>query len=381
MDFDIPDELAMMVDVVRRFREEELMPLEHHFLEQGRFTKEERDTLDEKAMAAGLWALDVPEELGGQGIGELASCLVVEELFKHPSMYVFGGSPEPVLYRCDEDQRERYVMPVIRGELRSCYAFTEPDSGSDMANMRTYAVRKGDDWILNGTKTFISKADRADFVILFAVTDREAGRKGVSVFLVDMDTPGLTISQQIKTMGDDWDPVELSLTDCSVPHANLVGEPGQGWELAGEQLLHGRLRIAAYQLGIAQRSIEIAVEWAQARTTWGKPLAARQAIQWMIADSVVELEAARMLVYRAAVSRDLRKSTPRDDYIAKLYATEMSGRVTDRALQILGGMGYAKETPVQSFYRQSRLWRIGHGTSEIHRWMIARDILGSAARD
>ena len=381
MDFEISDELRMMVDVVREFRERELMPLEHHFLVQGRFTAEERDAIDEKAKAAELWALDVPEDLGGQGVGELAMCLILEELYKHPAMYSFGGSPEPVLYHCNDEQKQRYLLPVISGERRSCYAFTEPDAGSDMAAMRMAAVRDGDDWILNGTKTFISKADRADFVIVFAVTDPESKREGVSVFLVDYDTPGFGVSRKIPTMGDDWDPVEMSFVDCRVPHANLVGEPGDGWKLAGQQLLHGRLKIAAYQLGIAQRCIDIAVDWAQKRVTWGKPIAARQAIQFMLADSRVELEAARLLVYRAAWKADQGLDHAQDDYIAKLYATEMSQRVTDRALQILGGVGYATETPVQSFYRQVRLWRIGHGTSEIHRWMIARDMLGKAARD
>ena len=381
MDFEISDELRMMVDVVREFRERELMPLEHHFLVQGRFTAEERDAIDEKAKAAELWALDVPEDLGGQGVGELAMCLILEELYKHPAMYSFGGSPEPVLYHCNDEQKQRYLMPVISGERKSCYAFTEPDAGSDMAAMRMTAVRDGDDWILNGTKTFISKADRADFVIVFAVTDPESKREGVSVFLVDYGTAGFGVSRNIPTMGDDWDPVEMSFVDCRVPHANLVGEPGDGWKLAGQQLLHGRLKIAAYQLGIAQRCIDIAVDWAQKRVTWGKPIAARQAVQFMLADSRVELEAARLLVYRAAWKADQGLDHAQDDYIAKLYATEMSQRVTDRALQILGGVGYATETPVQSFYRQVRLWRIGHGTSEIHRWMIARDMLGKAARD
>ena len=381
MDFEISDELRMMVDVVREFRERELMPLEHHFLLQGRFTAEERDAIDAKAKAAELWALDVPEDLGGQGVGELAMCLILEELYKHPAMYSFGGSPEPVLYHCNDEQKQRYLMPVISGERKSCYAFTEPDAGSDMAAMRMTAVRDGDDWILNGTKTFISKADRADFVIVFAVTDPESKRDGVSVFLVDYGTPGFGISRNIPTMGDDWDPVEMSFVDCRVPHANLVGEAGDGWKLAGQQLLHGRLKIAAYQLGIAQRCIDIAVDYAQQRVTWGKPIAARQAVQFMLADSRVELEAARLLVYRAAWKADQGMDHAQDDYIAKLYATEMSGRVTDRALQILGGVGYATETPVQSFYRQVRLWRIGHGTSEIHRWMIARDMLGKAARD
>ena len=381
MDFEISDELKMMVDVVREFRERELMPLEHHFLTQGRFTPEERDALDVKARAAGLWALDVPEEFGGQGIGELAMCLVVEELFKHPGMYLFGGSPEPVLYHCNEELRQRYFLPVIRGERRGCYAFTEPDAGSDMARMRARAVRDEDDWILDGTKTFISKVDRADFVIVFAATDPDAGSRGFSVFLVDMGTPGFEVSREIATMGDDWNPCELSFSSCRVPDANRVGELGAGWKLAGEQLSHGRLKIAAYQLGIAQRCIDIAVDWAQTRITWGKPLAARQGIQWMLADSRVELEAARLLVYRAAWKADAGLEHTMDDFAAKLYATEMSQRVTDRALQILGGIGYATETPVQSFYRQVRLWRIGHGTSEVHRWMIARDMLGPAARD
>lgn len=381
MDFEISDELRMMVDVVREFRERELMPLEHHFLKQGRFTAGERDEIDEKAKAAELWALDVPEELGGHGVGELGMCLILEELFKHPAMYVFGGSPEPVLNHCNAAQRECYLMPVIRGERRSCYAFTEPDAGSDMARMRMTAVRDGDEYVLNGTKIFISKADRADFVIVFAVTDADATRKGISVFLVDMGTPGFSVSKDMPTMGDDWDPVEMSFVDCRVPAANLVGEPGDGWKLGGEQLLHGRLKIAAYQLGIADRCIEIAVEWAKTRVTWGKPIAARQAIQFMLADSRIELEAARLLVYRAAWKADQGQDHTQDDYMAKLYATEMSARVTDRALQVLGGTGYVTESPVQSFYRQSRLWRIGHGTSEIHRWMIARDMLGKAARD
>lgn len=381
MDFDIPDELEQLVASVRRFRESELMPLEHHFLTQGRFTVKERNAIDVKAKEAGLWALEAPVELGGQGLGQLGMCLVLEELFKHPAMYVSGGNPEPVLYHCNEEQRERYLLPVIRGERRSCYAFTEPDAGSDMANMRLTAVRDGDDWVLNGTKTFISKVDFADFVIVFTVTDPGAGSKGTSVFLVDMDTPGFSVSREIKTMGDDWDPCELSFVDCVVPDANRVGELGDGWRLAGEQLNHGRLKIAAYQLGIAERCLEIAVDWAKQRVTWGKPIATRQSIQWMLADSRVELEAARLLVHRAAWKADRGDEHSQDDFMAKLYATEMAQRVSDRCLQILGGIGYTTETPVQSFYRQVRLWRIGHGTAEIHRWMIARHMLGDAARD
>lgn len=250
-----------------------------------------------------------------------------------------------------------------------------------MAAIRTTAERKGDTWVINGVKTFISYAERAGFVILFATTDRARGAKGVTCFLVEKGTPGFSLSRPIPTMGDDWEPHQLTFEDCVIPDANRLGPVGGGWKLAVEQLTHGRLKIAAYQLGIAQRCLDIAVEWARNRTTWGKPIASRQAVQWMVADSATELDAARLLTYRAAWLYDQGKRSETEAFMAKLYATEMAQRVTDRCLQILGGLGYSKELPIQSFYRQVRVWRIGHGTSEIHRWMIARDLLGSAARD
>ncbi|TDD70726.1 pilus assembly protein CpaC [Jiangella aurantiaca] len=381
MDFTIPDDLRDFVGVVRRFRERELMPLERDFLLEGRFSADLRTELEHRARRQGLWALDVPEEYGGQGLGTLGACLVGEELFQHPAMFEFGGSPEPTLYACSEEQRHRYLYPIIKEDLRCCYAFTEPGGGSDVAAIRTRAMRDGDHWVINGTKTFISYAERADFVILFATVDPDLGSRGVTCFLVDMDNPGLTRSRSIPTMGDDWDPHELSFENCVVPDANRVGEVGGGWRLATEQLTHGRLKIAAFQLGIAQRCVDIAVEWAKERTTWGRPIASRQAVQWMLADSVTELEAARLLTYRAAWLADEGRTVTSEAYMAKLYATEMAQRVTDRCLQILGGLGYTRELPIQSFYRQVRVWRIGHGTSEIQRWMIARELLGPAARD
>ncbi|ASR37398.1 pilus assembly protein CpaC [Prauserella marina] len=381
MEFSIPDELAMFVESVRRFREKELMPLEQDFLLAGRFDAATRTALENRARRQGFWALDVPEEYGGQGMGVLASCLVAEELFKHPAMFEFGGSPEPVLYHGTEDQKARFLYPVVKEDRRCCYAFTEPGGGSDVAALRTTAVRDGDDWVINGTKTFISHAERADFVILFATIDPAKGARGVTCFLVDKGTPGFELSRPIPTMGDDWEPHELTFTDCVVPDANRLGEVGGGWKLATSQLTHGRLKIAAYQLGIARRCVDIAVEWAKRRVTWGKPIATRQAVQWMLADSVTELEAARMLTYRAAWLADEGEDCENEAFMAKLYATEMAQRVTDRCLQILGGLGYSKELPIQSFYRQVRVWRIGHGTAEIHRWMIARNLLGLSARD
>jgi acyl-CoA dehydrogenase len=325
--------------------------------------------------------MDVPEEQGGQGLGTLGACLVAEELFKHPAMFEFGGSPEPVLYEAEGELRERYLKGVVEGGLRSCYAFTEPDAGSDFARIRTTAVRKGGDWIINGTKVFISEADRADFCILFASTDPPLGGRGITCFLIDKGTPGFELSRPIPTMGDGWEPYELTFHDCVVSDAQRLGEVNGGWALASEQLTHGRLKIAAFQLGIAQRCIDLAVDWAKQRITWGKPIATRQAVQWMLADSAVELDAARLLVYRAAAMADNGEHIRNEAFMAKLYATEMAQRVTDRCLQIFGGLGYSREVPVQSFYRQVRVWRIGHGTAEVHRWMIARNMLGLTSKD
>ncbi|MQA84276.1 MAG: pilus assembly protein CpaC [Streptosporangiales bacterium] len=379
MDFAVPEELRMLVDAVRQFRERELAPLEHEFLINGDWDVKTRLALEERARELGFWALDVPEAYGGEGLGELAMCLIAEELYKHPAMFEFGGSPEPALYLCNDEQKERFFFPVIRGERRSCYAFTEPDTGSDFAGIRTRAERNGDKWVINGRKTFISHVDRADFLILFATTDPSQKARGVTCFLVDKGTPGFEVSRPIPTMGDAWTPYELSFQDCVVPDANRLGEPGGGWAIANHQLSHGRLRIAAYQLGVAARSLDLAVEWAKQRETWGKPIGTRQGVQWMLADSQVELDAARLLVYRAAWMVDQKLATRHEAFVAKLYATEMAQRVTDRCLQIFGGLGYSRELPIQSFYRQVRVWRIGHGTSEIHRWMIARQMLGLSA--
>jgi acyl-CoA dehydrogenase len=381
MDFNIPDEYKELVESARRFRERELMPLEAQFLADGDFTPKLRTELELKGRAHGLWALDVPEELGGQGVGTLGACLVAEELFKHPAMFQLGGSPEPILYECDEKQREKYLLPIIHDGKRSCYAFTEPETGSDFAGIRTTARRQDDGWVINGSKLFISEVERADFCIVFASTSPGLGSRGITCFLVDVGTPGFELSRPIPTMGDAWEPYELTFRECYVPDENRLGPVDGAWGLGADQLSHGRTKIAAFQLGIAQRCLDMAVEWASQRQTWGKPIGSRQGVQWMLADSEVELQAARLLTYHAAWMADEGMPIRNEAFIAKLYATEMSQRVTDRCLQIFGGLGYSKELPIQSFYRQARVWRIGHGTSEIHRWMIARNMLKLSSRD
>jgi acyl-CoA dehydrogenase len=385
--FDPPAEVRELVARTRAFVSNELDPLEAQFLQDGGIGWPQRRELELKARDLGLWALEAPVADGGLGCGQIALAFVAEELYKSPIMFgpipgdVFGGSPEPALYHCTEEQKERYFHPVINGEKHSAYAFTEPETGSDVSAIRTTAVRDGEEWVINGRKKFIGWVDFADFVILFASTNPGAGARGVSCFLVDTGTPGLEQVRQLATMGDQWAPWELAFEDCRIPADQLLGELHGGFAIGNEQLTHGRLKIAALQLGLAQRSIEIAVEHAKSRETWGRPLASRQAIQFMLADSEVELQAARLLVHRAAWMADNDQLIRNEAFIAKLYAAEMAQRVTDRCLQIQGGLGYLRESPIQSFFRQARVWRIGHGTSEIHRWMIARNMLDLGSGD
>ena len=246
--------------------------------------------------------------------------------------------------------RENEPVPLTQGEV------------DRLLNVATEARPKVRADFTVGESVKVIAGPLSDFTGEIAEINAEQGRLKVLVSIFGRETPA-----------------ELSFSDCRVPDANRVGEVNGAWEIANYQLSHGRLRIAAYQLGIAQRSLDLAIDWAKKRETWGKPIGARQAIQWMLVDSYVELEAARLLVYRAALKTDAGKATRNEAFIAKLYATEMSQRVTDRALQVFGGLGYTLEVPVQSFYRQARLWRIGHGTTEVHRMMIARELLGATA--
>jgi acyl-CoA dehydrogenase len=379
VDFDLPDDVQRLVAVARDFREQRLAPLEAEFLREGNVPWPLRPQLQAEARELGLWAIDVPRAHGGLGLGQLAVCAVHEELNKHPMMFEVGGAPEPVLYHCAPHQWERYFAAVVAGERRSAYAFTEPGTGSDLGAIETTAVRDGEEWVIDGRKLFIGLAERVEFLILFASTDPSRGGRGVSVFLIDSGTPGYEVVRTIPTMGDAWDPCELRFDGCRVPDTQLLGELNEGFATADDQLSHGRLKIASYQLGIAQRCIDLAVAWAQERTTWGQPIASRQAIQFMLADSAVEVDAARLLVYRTAWRADRGDDVRTDAFKSKLFATEMAQRVTDRCLQVFGGRGYARDSPIQSFFRQVRLWRIGHGTAEIHRWMIARDLLGPAS--
>ena len=382
----LPDELRILRETVADFIRQEIVPAEAD-LDPDAF-KLPPDVLaaaQEKAKAAGLWCVQSPSEYGGAGLGLLAQCIVAEEAAQCrmgayiPAGGAFGWDPPNVIFEGSKDLIERYGVPGVESGMKTFVAISEPSGGADPArSISTVARPDGDRYILNGTKLWISGADESEWGIVFARTDRGAGRSGISCFVVENDTPGLTT--QLVPVIRPWYPCELFLDDVEVPAANLLGEENQGFAVAQSWLVHGRVPYAAGTIGIAQAALRIATDYAKERVTFGKPLAQRQAVQWMLADSEIELRAARGLVYDAAWKADLGQDFKVEASIAKVYATETAGRVVDRCIQVLGGMGVSKEMPLERWYRELRIKRIGEGPSEVHRLVVARHLLGKAAQ-
>lgn len=385
MEFAIPEELKRLRESARRFVAEELMPLEPQYGQEHDIPDDVRARLQARAKDLGFWAFDLPVEYGGGGVGALGMCLVFEELaqcnvpaFRAPS--VFTPYLGPVLFRGNAEQKEKYLMPVIRGDKRTCFALTESSGGSDPTSMATRAVRDGSGWVINGNKTFITGADKADFIQLFARADGK-GREGVTCFLIDKGTPGLSLGQSFELMSPDH-PWELILDNVRLPGSQVVGEVGRGWELAREFLDKGRLIHGPKAIGRAERALKLAVDWANQRKTFGAPLASRQAIQWMIADSEVELHAARLMTYHAAWKADQGLDYHAEASMVKLHADEMMLRVVDRAIQIHGGLGLSRELPLELMYRDARSRLITEGSQEMQRMIVASEILsGRSAID
>lgn len=379
MDFAIPEELRMLRDSTRRFVEQELLPLEALYANEADIPDDVRASLQAKAKELGFWAYDLPEDVGGGGVGYFGMCLVMEELarcnvpsFRAPSVFTpYLGS---VLFSCNDEQKQKYLMPVVRGDKRTCFALTEPNGGSDPSQMRTTAVREGDNYRINGNKIFITGADKADFVQLFARTGDTSAGGGVSCFLIDCGTPGMRLGQNFELMSPDR-PWEIVFEDAIVPASQMVGEPGKGWELARGFLDIGRLIHGPKAIGRAERALELAIDYAKQRKTFGEPLANRQAIQWMIADSSVELNAARLMTYHAAWRADQGMNFHAEASQVKLYCDDMYMRVVDRAIQIHGGMGLSRELPLELMYRDARSRTITEGSSEMQRTIIAREML------
>lgn len=385
MDFELSSEQRMMLDVTRRFVERELMPLEGAMQEaerEGRYfpDPETTEALQGKARQAGLWGLMTPEEYGGVDLGFMMAALIWMETARSFVPFQFGGQADNILYHGNEEQKERYLVPTINGERKSCFAITEPGAGSDAKNIRMTAVKDGRDWILNGEKTFITGGNEADFAIVFAVTNRDRSTRsseGITAFLVDREM-GWT-SSPIPTMGG-WFPASLAFEEVRVPEENILGELGKGFYLALEWIGSGRIYIPARAVGQAQRLIEIGVEYAKTRETFGQPIANYQAIQWMLADSAVELEQVKWLVLRAAWIADQGRDYRQAASMAKLSGAQMIWQVADRMMQLHGGMGYTKEMPIERVLRDVRVYRIYEGTDEIQRRTIARNLLRGYAK-
>ena len=379
MDFALDDEQIAIRDTARRFITKEIMPLETEVLRRERagepgLRADELRQLQGKARDFGFWGLSTPEEYGGMNLPAVTQSLLWTEAGRCIVPFRFGGEADNILYHADDKQRDEYLVPTIEGERNSCFAITEPGAGSDAANIKLTARRDGDDWILRGEKTFITGGNEADFAIVIAVTDPARGvhRGGATAFLVDR-AMGWT-STPIQTMGPAT-PASLHFDDVRVPSSNILGELGQGFELGMKWILEGRWRIPAWAVGIAERALTMAIGYANTRETFGAPIGTNQAIQWMIADSEVEMEAARGLVLRAAWTVDQGQDARHACAQAKLFAAGMANRVVDRALQVHGGMGYTRELPLERMYRQARLIRIYEGTDEMQRLIIARDLL------
>jgi acyl-CoA dehydrogenase len=381
MDFELPEELRLLKDNVRRFVDRELIPLEREVVNDVALQKQLPKRLRGKAEALGLWLFDVPEELGGLGLGMMAKVIVWTEVGRTTALpsrnaSVFGPPVSPILYRLEGEAREKYLMPVIKGDKRSCFAQTEADAGSDPAAMGTTAVRDGDHYVINGVKRFITGADEADFAQVFAVTDAEKrSRGGISAFLVDMDTPGVKVTGSYDLMVDDR-PCEIVFQDVRVPVGNLIGKEGEGFRLAQSWINAGRIRHGARSLGVMERCLELAIAYAKERKTFGAPLAQRQSIQWPIVDMHMDAHKLRLMLHHAAWKFDRSEDCREEAYMVKIFGDERSFWAADRCMQIHGGMGLSKDLPIERFFRDQRSMMITEGAIEVLRMALARMIMG-----
>lgn len=378
IDFSLSEEQREVRDTIRRFIEREVMPLESQVLRNERaglpgIERSQLRELQAKAKKAGYWGINTPEEYGGINLGPVMSAIVAMESGRTFVPFRFGGTADNILYAGTPEQKDEYLIPTINGDRISCFAITEPGAGSDARNIRTRAVRDGDDWVINGEKIFITGGNDADFVMVFAVTDAAKGADGgVTCFLVDREMGWK--SDPIPTMGE-WGPASLVFEDVRVPQRNILGEEGQGFRLALQWIGNGRFMIPAGAIGGAERLLQMAVDYAKVRHSMGHPIADYQAIQWQIADSYVEIEQVKLLTLYAAWQLETGRDNRHASSVAKLSGGLMANQVVDRVLQIHGGMGYTKELPIERWYREFRLLRIFEGTDEIQRRTIARNLL------
>lgn len=381
MDFELSDEQRAIVDTVRTFVERELIPHEDEVERLDEVPPELASSIREKALKAGLYAANMPEEVGGGGLDAVSLALVERELGKTSfALHHFVARPSRILMGCTSEQVQRYLLPTVRGEKQECLAITEPGAGSDVRGMSTTATRDGDTWVVNGTKQFISHADISDFAILFAATGEEQTARGprtlISSFLADTDLAGLSVRKGSPSVSHrGYHHCELHFDGVRLPADALLGEEGKGFDLMGQWLGATRLAVAANAVGRSQRVLQTALEWAANREQFGQPIGKFQGVSFQLADSAVEIEAAQLLTLQAASRAAAGTLTDTDVAMAKLFATEALGRVTDRAVQVFGGMGLVREYAVERWWRDARVERIWDGTSEIQRHIISRALL------
>ena len=383
--WEMPEEYRLLRDNVRRFMAEDVRTAEDQVEHDAyKLPPHLLNPLQDKARAMGLWALGTPEQYGGAGLNALGYAVVAEEAARcRMGSYVwaagaFGMDPPEIIWAGTAEQINEYGIPSVKGDRKGYFAISEPSGGSDPARaIQARAIRDGDDYILNGTKTWITAAGISDWGIVFARTGKPGDRGGISAFIVDSDNPGVSF-REIDVIRS-YSPWEVFFTDCRIPSSKRIGEEGEGFKILSRFLGINRIPYTANCIGTAQYALELAIDWAKSRTVFGSTLAEKQAIQWMIADSEMELQAARRLVYQAAWALDMGKPFQVESSIAKVTGTETAGRVVDRCIQIFGGMGVTHELPLERWHRELRIKRIGEGPSEVHRMVVARHLLGTRA--
>ncbi|MDA9505144.1 acyl-CoA dehydrogenase [Bradyrhizobium sp. CCBAU 11386] len=383
LDFSLSDDQVMVRNSVRAFIDKEIIPLEMQVLINERRGRpglepgQQRD-LQLKAKSRGFWGFTTPKKYGGAAVGAIMNSLVCMERGRTFVPFKFGGSADNILFSGTDSQKQEYLIPTIEGERVSCFAITEPGAGSDATAIRTSAVRDGDDWIINGEKTFIANGDEADFAIVFAVTDPKRGASGgITCFLVDR-TMGWR-SYPIAIMGEGC-LASLVFEDVRVPSCNIVGELGWGFRLAMDWIGGGRYEVPSVALGASERLLEMAIEYSKNRMSMGHPIAEYQAVQWQIADSHVEIEAVKYLTLLTAWQAESGHDARHTSAIAKLIGSITANKIVDRVMQIHGGMAYTKELPIERWYRELRAYRIQDGTDEIQRRAIARNLFKGHAK-
>ena len=384
MDFELAEEYRMLRDLVQRFVRDELMPLEAGVLARdaegqgSHLIESERTRLDTVSKEMGLWSLDAPEESGGMGLPHVALVGVNEALGSTVAQYTLPpDSPNlrMLMTAVNDQQRKAYLEPYARGETISAIGISEPGAGADPAGMLTKAVKDGDDWVINGRKIWITRAAEADFTILMAITDPvKRARGGMSAFLVDRDTPGFNVLRRIPMLGGEYT-YEVVLEDCRVPGWKLLGKEGDGFGPMQVRLGTRRMEMAAWCIGAAQRALDMMIEYAPQRVTFGQKLSQRQAVQWWVADGAAKIHAARLMAYDCAWKLDTGKDVRTEISMLKYYATEMAQEIIDNAMQCFGAMGMTKEMPLHLFAGRIRNMRIYDGPSEVHRMVVARNLM------